>query len=138
MKVQTIAFMGLLSFLFGCESRNPYHKKDGQWHFEKLTLRVDDDRDFTPLNRRFARSGKEGFYRSSTVTTTNGESCPGTRDGAGLCDSRSGFAPGVAAIGQQPERVRSHHERASLVHDHCHADADESRHSGNHQKCNDA
>lgn len=72
--------MGLLSFLFGCESRNPYHKKDGEWHFEKVALRVDDDRDFTPLNRRFARSGKQGFYRSSTVTTTNGESFEGLSD----------------------------------------------------------
>ena len=57
------SLMGLVA----CESSSPFHKKNGEWHFESHTLGVSITTPLTPLNDHFARVGDRIFYREDGV-----------------------------------------------------------------------
>ena len=61
-------FMGLLSFLFGCGDKEPpYHKRDGQWYFQKTPLTIVSDASVTPLAPEFANIDGAVYYRSTKI-----------------------------------------------------------------------
>ncbi|HSW05579.1 DKNYY domain-containing protein [Aquabacterium sp.] len=56
-----------LAWLCGCDSREPYQRKDGHWAFEDRPLgdgRVDQ---LSVLNRRFAKTATQAFYRHAPI-----------------------------------------------------------------------
>ena len=67
--------MGLLSFLFGCGTKEaPYHKRDGTWYFEKTPLEIGANESVTPLAKSFARIGERIFFRSTAIDSVDAAS----------------------------------------------------------------
>jgi hypothetical protein len=65
--LRLLAMMGLLGWLFGCDTnKEPYQRKDGVWHFEDQAM--PDVADLTVLNRRFAKSATQAFFRATSIT----------------------------------------------------------------------
>jgi hypothetical protein len=64
---RVLTIMGLLGWLFGCDTNEaPYQRKDGVWHFEDQAL--PGVAELTVLNRRFAKSATQSFYRATPIT----------------------------------------------------------------------
>jgi hypothetical protein len=65
--LRLLTMMGLLGWLFGCDTnKEPYQRKDGVWHFEDQAM--PDVADLTVLNRRFAKSAMQAFFRATPIT----------------------------------------------------------------------
>jgi hypothetical protein len=64
--------MGLLAFLFGCDSKGDYAKKKGEWYYKDVAVGTTDVRGFTPLSATFARDGACGYYRDLQITDSDG------------------------------------------------------------------
>jgi hypothetical protein len=61
-----LMIMGLLGWLFGCDTtKEPYQRKDGVWHFEDQVL--PGVAELTVLNRRFAKSATQAFFRATPI-----------------------------------------------------------------------
>jgi hypothetical protein len=61
-----MALLGLLAGLLGCDGpAQPYQRKGGVWHFEDEPLH--GVRDLTVLNRRFAKSPTQVFFRATAI-----------------------------------------------------------------------
>ncbi len=61
-----LLMMGLLGWLFGCDTNKaPYQRKDGVWHFEDQAL--PGVTELTVLNRRFAKSATQAFFRATPI-----------------------------------------------------------------------
>lgn len=61
-----LTIMGLLGWLFGCDTNKaPYQRKDGVWHFEDQAL--PGVTELTVLNRRFAKSATQAFFRATPI-----------------------------------------------------------------------
>lgn len=59
--------MGLLSWLFGCGTDNPYTQKNGEWYFKKDKLSLEKGETLTPLTRKFAKSNRTAYFESSML-----------------------------------------------------------------------
>jgi hypothetical protein len=58
--------MALLAWLFGCDNNKaPYQRKDGAWYFEDQALPGVSE--LTVLNRRFAKSATQAFFRATPI-----------------------------------------------------------------------
>ena len=65
--LRLMALVGLLAGLFGCDTNKaPYQRKDGVWHFEDQAL--PGVTELTVLNRRFAKSATQAFFRATPIT----------------------------------------------------------------------
>jgi hypothetical protein len=64
--------MGLLSFLFGCDSKGDYRRKGGEWYYKDHKLRMESGGGLTPLNATFARASDHGFYREQRISQSDG------------------------------------------------------------------
>ena len=67
----SIAGMGLLSLLFGCD-KGSYEKRDGAWYFEGRPVPVAAGEALTPIGERFARAGDRVFYRATPIEDADG------------------------------------------------------------------
>jgi hypothetical protein len=64
--LRLLALMGLLAWLFGCDTnQQPYQRQDGVWHFEDQAL--PGVTELTVLNRRFAKSATQAFFRATPI-----------------------------------------------------------------------
>ena len=64
--LRLLILMGLLAWLFGCDTaKEPYQRKDGVWHFEDQALTGVTG--LTVLNRRFAKSATQAFFRATPI-----------------------------------------------------------------------
>lgn len=62
-----LLMMGLLAWLFGCDTnQQPYQRQDGVWHFEDQAL--PGVTELTVLNRRFAKTATQAFFRATPIT----------------------------------------------------------------------
>jgi len=68
-KMTKLLFLLLASVigLAACDSRSPYHKKDGQWFFESRSLGVAATVPLKALNATFARVGDQIYFRHDAV-----------------------------------------------------------------------
>lgn len=65
--LRLLTLMALLAWLFGCDTNQaPYQRKDGVWHFEDQAL--PGVTGLTVLNRRFAKSATQAFFRATPIT----------------------------------------------------------------------
>jgi hypothetical protein len=65
--LRLLTIVGLLGWLFGCDTNKaPYQRKDGAWHFEDEAL--PGVKELTVLNRRFAKSATQVFFRATPIT----------------------------------------------------------------------
>lgn len=54
--------MGLLSFLFGCESKSPFVKRDGMWYYHEQAIAGADSRTFAVLSDHYAKDASRVYY----------------------------------------------------------------------------
>ncbi|NRF68291.1 DKNYY domain-containing protein [Aquincola sp. S2] len=59
--------MGLFAWLFGCDSREPYQRKNGVWTFDDEPVGDGRVATLTVLNRRFAKSPAQAFFRATPL-----------------------------------------------------------------------
>jgi hypothetical protein len=65
--LRLLTLMGLLGWLFGCDTnKEPYQRKEGVWHFEEQAM--PGVAELTVLNRRFAKSATQAFFRATPIT----------------------------------------------------------------------
>jgi hypothetical protein len=74
MKIVTTLLAGLLSLLFGCDSKAPYEKRNGVWHFDGHEMHIAQPEQFKPLLGPFAKGAEGGYYRGSAIADSNGAS----------------------------------------------------------------
>jgi DKNYY family len=54
--------MGLLSFLFGCDSKSPFEKRDGVWYYHEQAIADADGRTFVVLSDHYAKDARRVYY----------------------------------------------------------------------------
>ncbi len=58
-----------LCWLVGCDgSAQPYQRKHGSWYYDDRPLAASADVELTVLNRRFAKTATEAFYRHQAIS----------------------------------------------------------------------
>ena len=62
MRKNTVLLVGLLSFLFGCNSTGSFKKKGGEWYFKDQPIHVNDPPSFTPLGDGYAKDKTQVYY----------------------------------------------------------------------------
>lgn len=81
MKISTILAMGLLSFLIGCGSKTgKYNKKDGEWHYKKISLHESSSEPLTFLGAGFAKTKKWAYWEGWSVAGADVPSFVGLSD----------------------------------------------------------
>jgi len=59
----SILLTGLLSLLFGCDSKtSPFTKSDGLWHYNKTPITIADAATFAPLDNHYAKDRSRVFH----------------------------------------------------------------------------
>ncbi|MFN0185443.1 MAG: DKNYY domain-containing protein [Aquabacterium sp.] len=63
-------------FLSGCDRKTgqAWTQVDGRWHYEDRMFEAADPAGFTPIDGRFARDGRHGYYRGQRIEASNGAS----------------------------------------------------------------
>lgn len=74
MKGIGIVVIGLLSWLFGCNPKEPYQQRDGVWHFEGQPIALKPGERLTPLTGAFAKTDQHGYFRGLALPGSDGSS----------------------------------------------------------------
>ncbi len=74
MKLFATLLAGLISLLFGCDSKAPYEKRNGVWHFDGRPLAIKQPDQFQPLIGPFAKGADHGYYRGGAIEDSDGPS----------------------------------------------------------------
>lgn len=65
--VGLMGLMALLAGLAGCDSAAPWQRRGGMWHFDDQPLSGGGITELTVLNRRFAKTATQVFYREWSI-----------------------------------------------------------------------
>lgn len=74
MKGVGLVMLGLLSWLFGCNPKEPYQQRNGVWHFEGQPMALKPGERLTPLTGVFAKTEQHGYFRGWPMHGSDGRS----------------------------------------------------------------